>query len=159
MIVIFLNPRNNYFDPDGLVDLASLDDIAAYLGAVQIESISTASRFGYLDFWFHPIGQASRDVNRPATELLLAATPSTAKNVPFLRGRIVVSSHDESGGPTSLTREQITKMALHKNRVLDQWLLDLRYVVDARSLRRRLKAERAAASRAAWNNLSNALRP
>lgn len=159
MIAIFLNPTNKYLDLDGLVDLASLDDIAAYVGAAQVESISTTSRFGHLDFWFHPTGQASRDVNRPATELLLAATPSTVKNVPLLRGRIVVSSHDEFGGPTSLTRQQITKMALHKNRVLDQWLLDLRYVVDARSLRRRLKVERAAANRAAWNNLSNALRP
>jgi hypothetical protein len=47
-------------------------------------------------------GLAPDDVNRPATELLLAATRFTAPTVPLMRGRIVLTSHDSSGNPAGL---------------------------------------------------------
>ncbi|MEE6140309.1 hypothetical protein SKC41_28830 [Mycobacterium sp. 050128] len=160
-IAIFLNPGHQYLHPEGLglVEVTSQDDIAGYLGAGRVESLSTTSRFGHLDFWFHPVGLTSQDVNRPATELLLAATRLTARTVPLLRGRVVLTSHDENGELAGLTRQQISQVASHPSRGLDQWLLDWRYRVDRRALRRRVKTSRAGADRAGWEGFRNALPP
>jgi hypothetical protein len=156
---IFLNPSYRYLHPAGLglVEVTSQDDIAGYLSAGRVESLSTTSSFGHLDFWFHPVGLMSQNVNRPATELLLGATQLTARTVPLLRGRVVLTSHDANGELAGLTRQQVSQVASHLSRDLDQWLLDWRYSLDGRALLRRLKTSRAVADRAAWEDFRNAL--
>jgi hypothetical protein len=158
-IAIFLNPTYQYLHPEGLglVEVTSEDDIAGYLSAGRVESLSTTSYFGHLDFWFHPVGPMSQSVNRPATELLLSATELTARTVPLLRGRVVLTSHDADGELAGLTRQQISRVASHRSRGRDQWVLDWRHSLDESALRGRLKTSRAGADRAAWADFRNAL--
>lgn len=158
-IAIFLNPSCQHLHPEGLdlVEATSDDEIAGYLSASRVESLSTTSVFGHLDFWFHSVELIYQSVNRPATELLLAATELTARTVPLLRGRVVLTSHDANGEIAGLTRQQISRIASHLSRGLDQWLLDWRYSLDGRALRRRRKTSRAGADRAALEGFKNAL--
>ena len=164
---IFMNQIEHYLHPSSLdlVEVCGLDQMAAYLRAPYhpthryIESLATASAFGHLDFWFTfwP-GPVPRDVNRPATELLLAVTEFGARTVPLLRGPVMITSHDSEGGLAALTDEQITQVALHANRWRGRMALEWRYAVDARAQRRRRKVARAAQERALWDRLSNSAR-
>ncbi|WAJ47954.1 hypothetical protein OK015_28805 (plasmid) [Mycobacterium sp. Aquia_216] len=158
-IAIFVNPTYQYLHPEGLavVQAACEDDIAAFLSAGRVESLSTRSIFGHLDFWFGSVELMSQTVNRPATELLLAATELTARTVPLLRGRVVLTSHDVYGGLAGLTRQQMSRIASYQARGRDQWVLGWRYGLDGRALRRRLKARNTAADRAAWDDFRRGL--
>ena len=62
---------------------------------------------GQFDFWFSPAPRrCQRRVNRSATEILLATTSFTAKNVPLLRGSVVVATHDADGDVDGLSWQQ-----------------------------------------------------
>ncbi|ADU01702.1 MULTISPECIES: hypothetical protein [Mycolicibacterium] len=64
------------------------------------------------DFWFSPATQGcQRQVNRAATEVLLATTDFTAKSVPLLRGCVVVATHDSDGDLDGLSWQQLDELS------------------------------------------------
>lgn len=83
--------------------VTSREDIAERVRENHIESLTSSA--GDLVFWFTP-----RDlfgVNRAATEILWAYTEFGARNVPLLRGNVVVTGRDpESGEPIALNPKQ-----------------------------------------------------
>jgi hypothetical protein len=110
---ISLNHLQRYLDPLAL-RISGPDDIRICLASDYIESLTTTSDFGRLDFWFARWSRPVPDgVNRPATELLLAATSLSPGKVPLLRGRVFLKSHDAHGLIASLTREQILEVVSH----------------------------------------------
>ncbi|GAB4664303.1 hypothetical protein [Mycobacterium avium] len=125
-------------------------------GHTYVESFSATGIFGQLDFWFSPWpGLVPRQVNKPATELLLSASSTLRpKTVPLLRGRVLVLTHDTDGELAALTDEQIRAIALHANRWRGPLTLDWRYAADKRAQRRRRKADRAAQQRAFWDRIA-----
>lgn len=102
-----------YIDPKGVVyetRAFSKADIAHLVSDYGLESLSSGDR--QFDFWFTPTTRrCQRRVNRSATELLLAATGFTAKNVPLLRGGVVVATHDTEGDLDGLSWEQLDQLA------------------------------------------------
>ena len=69
----------------------------------RIESATTAN--GSLITWFNPHSRSL--VNRNATELLLATTTFSARQVPLLHGDVVITGQDADGHLDSLTEEQL----------------------------------------------------
>ena len=136
-----------YIDPKGVVyetRAFSKADIAHLVSDYGLESLSSGDR--QFDFWFTPTTRrCQRRVNRSATELLLAATGFTAKNVPLLRGGVIVATHDTDGDLDGLSWEQLDQLA-RASRMLtkrDFRVLDRRFNrADAR-LRRRPAAPAA----------------
>jgi hypothetical protein len=98
---------------------------------------------GQFDFWFSPAPRrCQRRVNRSATEILLATTSFTAKNVPLLRGSVVVATHDADGDVDGLSWQQLDLLVL-KSRSLtkrDDRALDRRIARDERRQRRVVEA-------------------
>lgn len=123
-----------YVNPDGVVyetRAYSKADIAGLVHDYGLESLSSADR--QLDFWFTPsTRRCRRNVNRTATELLLATTRFTAKTVPLLRGAVVVATHDSAGELDGLSWQQLELLIRH-NRSLTKR--------DHRVLRRRIKRD------------------
>lgn len=155
---LFINDTNHYLHPSSfdMVELADRDDMAAYLLApcpadTYLESFATTGHFGCLDFWFasRP-GPVPRDVNRPATELLVAAARFRPRTVPLLRGRVMLVSHDGDGALAGLSDDQIRAVLLHANRRGGPLILDWRYAADARAQRRRRKSAQAAHEHEFW---------
>lgn len=67
---------------------------------------------GQFDFWFSPVTPGcQRRGNQIATELLLATTSFSAKNVPLLRGCVVIASHDSDGTLDGLSWAQLHELA------------------------------------------------
>jgi hypothetical protein len=100
---------------------------------------------GQFDFWFSPAPRrCQRRVNRSATEILLATTSFTAKNVPLLRGGVVVATHDADGDVDGLSWQQLDLLVL-KSRSLtkrDDRAIDRRIARDERRQRRVVEAAR-----------------
>lgn len=104
---------------------ADIDQLVTDKG---LESLTSADR--QFDFWFSPVTPGcQRRVNQSATELLLATTPFTARNVPLLHGAVVIATHDADGNLDGLSWEQLDLLA-RKNRALSNR--------DARALERRI---------------------
>lgn len=101
-----------YINPVGVVGETrafSKAEIADLVSDYGLESLSSGDR--QFDFWFTPTTRrCQRRVNRSATELLLAATGFTAKNVPLLRGGVVVATHDTDGDLDGLSWEQLDQL-------------------------------------------------
>lgn len=159
---VFLNYTNLYLHPSSLevIDVSGPDELATFLHAPQpasrsVESFATAGIFGALDFWFSPRpGPVPRDVNRPATALLLSAACFRATTVPLLRGRVIVMTHDADGALAGLTDEQVRAIAVHANRWRGPTRLDWRCAADDRAQRRRRRAQRAAQERDLWERFA-----
>lgn len=158
---LFINNTNHYLHPSSLelMELSDRDEMAVYLRAPypaerHLESFATTARFGCLDFWFASWpGPVPRDVNRPATELLVSAAQFRPRTVPLLRGRVMLVSHDADGALAGLSDDQIKAVVLHTNRSRGSMVLDWRYAADARAQRRRRKAAHAAQEREFWEGL------
>lgn len=102
-----------------------------------LQSLSSADR--QFDFWFSSsAGRCQRRVNRQATELLLATTKFTAKNVPLLRGAVVVATHDADGDLDGLSWQQLDELAQRIRSISDRddRQLTRRIVRDQRRRRR-----------------------
>lgn len=87
-----------------------------------------------VSFWFTVAGAKRNEVNRLATQLLLATSTWSAAEVPLLYGPVLVAGRTPAGEPTALTMAQFE--------VLNAWsTLSWRA---RRRLRRRIERERLA---------------
>jgi hypothetical protein len=102
-----------YFSPDGVVyetSAYSKADIVRLVHDYGLESLTSADR--QFDFWFAPsTRRCRRTINRNATEMLLANTQFTAKNVPLLFGAVVVATHDSVGDLDGLSWKQLNLLS------------------------------------------------
>jgi hypothetical protein len=107
---------------------------------------SATSDDGSLAFWFTPSRHPSHTrANRIATELLLLATGGlTARQVPLLRGDIVITGNDAHGDPADLTSQQMTHLVNSAPTHRQDWTLSRRFARDERRRRRSLRMDNAA---------------
>ncbi|UXA17996.1 hypothetical protein [Mycobacterium sp. SMC-4] len=130
-----------YFSTNGAVyetRAYSTADIDALVSDHALQSLSSADH--QFDFWFSPTTRrCQRRVNRRATELLLATTSFTAKNVPLLYGCVVIASHDEDGDLDGLSWQQLDLLVARSRSLTTR---------DGRVLNRRINREDARAQRA-----------
>lgn len=68
--------------------------------------------------------------------MLLATTRFTARQVPLLRGNIVITGTDDAGDPAGLTDTQVKFLINADPTSRDEWILDWRFTRDARAQRR-----------------------
>ncbi|MGE2729548.1 hypothetical protein ACQI4F_08720 [Mycolicibacterium vaccae] len=108
-----------YFSTNGAVyetrayTKADIDTLIADQG---LQSLSSTDR--QFDFWFSPTtDRCQRRINRRATELLLATTGFTPKDVPLLRGCVVIATHDEDGDLDGLSWQQLD-LLIERSRAL-----------------------------------------
>lgn len=133
-----------YASPTGVVyetQAYSNADITALVADHGLENLASADR--QFDFWFAPAPKGcQRRVNRSATELLLATTNFTARNVPLLHGGVVIGTHDNDGDLDGLSWQQLDMLA-QRSRTLskrDYRVLERRFDAADRRLRRRRPA-------------------
>ncbi|BBY85215.1 hypothetical protein [Mycolicibacterium tokaiense] len=102
-----------YFSPTGVAyetRAFTRADISALVADHGLESLTSADR--QFDFWFAPTGRRCQQrVNHSATEMLLATTRFSAKNVPLLRGSVVIATHDSEGELDGLSWQQLDSLA------------------------------------------------
>lgn len=112
-------------------------DITELVHDQRLQCLTSADR--QFDFWFSPAPRGcQRRINRTATELLMATTTFTARNVPLLRGTIVVATHDADGDLDGLSWMQLELLA-RRNRTIsarDERTINRRIARDERRLRR-----------------------
>ena len=124
-----------------LVDLHPPHGITELIRDTQIETCTTQHR---LAFWF--TRNSYRPLTHPnatATEILLTATRFTARNVPILRGDIVITGIDANGQPATLTHLQTHLITRSMCTTREQHILARRFSHDTRVQRRRARAEHA----------------
>ena len=85
--------------PDAGIGVVAPEAIAGLVEGPHWDSLS--SGHGVV-FWFNVTG-TGRDVNRLATQLLLATSHWSAADVPLLRGPVLVASRTPAGAPTALS--------------------------------------------------------
>jgi hypothetical protein len=136
-----------YFSANGAVyetrayTTADIDQLVHDPG---LQCLTSADR--QFDFWFSPTPQrCERRINRSATELLLATTTFSAKEVPLLRGCIVVATHDADGDLDGLSWQQLDLLAQRSRSLTkrDERILDRRAVRDERRRQRNAETTRA----------------
>lgn len=124
------------------VELQGTGDVADLVREHRLETVTT--RAGDV-FWFTPATHSSHtQVNRRATELLLATTTFTARQVPLLRGNVVITGIDTHGDPTGLADPQLHYLASVEPDARELWVLSRRYTRDHRTQRRATRATQAA---------------
>ncbi|MGY4710607.1 hypothetical protein ACXDF8_13785 [Mycolicibacterium sp. CBM1] len=140
-----------YFSVSGIVyetHAYSKADLAELVEGHELQCLTSTDR--QFDFWFSPSASGcQRRVNAIATELLLATTSFTAKNVPLLHGCIVVATHDAQGAIDGLSWQQLDQLAEH-NRALtarDERTLARRIAQDKRHEAQRARELQAAFAR------------
>lgn len=85
-------------------------DVDRLISEQNLQCLTSADH--QFDFWFSPTpARCQRRVNKAATEILLATTDFKAKNVPLLRGCVVVASHDSDGDLDGLSWQQLDDLA------------------------------------------------
>lgn len=97
-------------DPDDGISAmpqCSLLSIAEAVGSQQLECASTRSG---IDIWFSPLGYCREDVNRYATEILVATGEFSTYRAPLLRGIVVVTGHDHAGAPIPLASAHLRQL-------------------------------------------------
>jgi hypothetical protein len=102
-----------YFSTDGAVyetRAYTRADVDRLISDQNLQCLTSADH--QFDFWFSPAPQrCQRRINQAATEVLLATTDFTAKNVPLLRGSVVVATHDSDGDLDGLSWQQLDDLA------------------------------------------------
>lgn len=120
------------------VELQGSGDIADLVREHRLETVTT--RAGDV-FWFTPATHSSHtQLNRRATELLLATTGFTAQQVPLLRGNVVITGIDTHGDPAGLSDPQLRRLANVEPNARELWVLSRRYIRDHRAQRRAARA-------------------
>jgi hypothetical protein len=108
--------------------------ITDVVGGPHVETVSSGHGIG---FWFNTVDQLNYPVNRMATLLLLATLGLAPREVLLLYGPVLVASHDGTGQPAGLSREQIKLLGGGpKFTRLAEWTLQRRAGRDARRRRR-----------------------
>lgn len=130
------------------VQLQDIADIADMVRDRRTETVT--SRAGEV-FWFTTHARQLQ-VNRRATELLLHVTPFTARQVPLLRGDVVITGIDAAGGPDDLPTARLHYLAGIQPTSRDMWVLSRRYTRDLKAQRRAARASHAARVAALTDN-------
>ncbi|AQT78656.1 hypothetical protein B1R94_04435 [Mycolicibacterium litorale] len=119
--------------PDGAIGVVegSPEAMGAIVGGPWWETMS--SRLGVV-FWFTTVGRRRNDVNRLATQLLLATSNWSAAEVPLLYGPVLVAARTPAGVPTALSMAHFEVL---NARSMLSWR-------SRRTLRRRIEGERLA---------------
>lgn len=86
--------------PDGGIGVVPPNAIDRLIEGPQWDALS--GRHG-LTFWFTVVDSQRHEVNRLATQLLLATSEWSAADVPLLRGPVLVAVKQPSGAPTALS--------------------------------------------------------
>ncbi|GAC1400068.1 MAG: hypothetical protein NVSMB60_13080 [Mycobacterium sp.] len=116
---------------------SGLADIAELVHEDRLESLTSTDCT--VDFWLTwSLHLSHRQVNRTATELLLATTRFSARDVPLLRGNIVPASHDYDGSLAGLTDAQIRWLVDVEPSRRDEWTLARRFSDNERRQRREI---------------------
>lgn len=120
------------------------DDFAHLVRGQRLQVLSSTD--GTLDFWFihHPWLR----VNRRATVLLMGITRFTARDVPLLRGNVVIATHDAAGQPASLDDDQMMRLVTIRPSWREDLILRRRLNQDLRA-RQQIRAATEAAARKA----------
>ncbi|AQA03607.1 hypothetical protein BVC93_15645 [Mycobacterium sp. MS1601] len=128
-----------YFSPNGVAyetRAYTRADISELVADRGLESLTSADR--QFDFWFAPTARRCQQrVNHSATEMLLATTRFTAKNVPLLRGAVVIATHDADGELDGLSWQQLDLLANRMHAVSKRDLRALTRRVGQQTSRRR----------------------
>ena len=133
-----------YFSVSGVVyetRAYSTADIDQLVHDQGLQCLTSADR--QFDFWFSPSTlRCQRRANQSATELLLATTSFTAKNVPLLRGCVVVATHDSDGDLDGLSWQQLDLLVQRSRSLIprDERVLNRRFDRDDRRQRRIVEA-------------------
>lgn len=137
-----------YFSASGVVyetRAYSTADIDQLVHDHGLQCLTSADR--QFDFWFSPSARrCQRRANQSATEMLLATTSFTAKNVPLLRGCVVVATHDSDGDLDGLSWQQLDLLARSSRSLTkrDERVLNRRIARDDRRQRRNVEATQVA---------------
>lgn len=124
------------------VHLRDRDDIADLVREHRLETVS--SRDNSIVFWFTPSTHCSHmQLNKQATELLLMSTAFTARQVPLLRGNIVITGNDGHGNPAELTPAQMNRLIDTEPTGRQEWILSWRFTRDERARRRASRSTEA----------------
>ena len=120
--------------PDGGIGVVA--DSSSGMAAVRGMHWDSLSSGRGVSFWFTVVANKRNEVNRLATQLLLATSRWSAADVPLLYGPVLVAGRAPTGDPTALSIAQFE--------VLNNWsTLSWR---SRRTLRRRIERERLAGS-------------
>lgn len=121
------------------LDIDTVDDIAAAIHAVHVETIPVA----VFDFWVTPSLRPAR-LNRAGTKMLAGSSAFTGRAVPLLRGGVVVTARDRDGQLRSLSEEESRRLVGHLYDMprLTDWVVDWRLARAERSDLRRLRHAR-----------------
>lgn len=113
------------------VELDGFVDIAELVHEDRLESLTSTDCT--IDFWLTTsLHLRHRRVNRTATELLLATTRFSAREVPLLRGNVVLASHEPDGSLAGLTDAQVHWLVDIEPTRRDEWVLARRFADDER---------------------------
>ena len=120
--------------PDGGIGIvAGSSDAMAAVNGMRWDALSSGHG---VSFWFTVAGNKRNEVNRLATQPLLATSTWSADEVPLLYGPVLVAGRTPSGRPKTLSMAQFE--------ILNAWsTLSWRA---RRTLRRRIERERLAGS-------------
>lgn len=130
-----------------LVDIEPPHDIVELVRDTSLETCTAEDR---IVFWFtRSTNRAFMLQNTLATELLLVTTRFTAHDVPILRGNIVITGRDGTGGPAALDNHQLHRLTHSVLSNREKRILTRRFTRDLHTQRRQSIAEQAAALRAA----------
>lgn len=122
-----------------LLKVSSDLDIADLVRVDDPQVLSSTD--GSLDFWFAHKPRVA--VNCGATETLMACTRFTARDVPLLRGDVVIATHDKTGKLAPLNDTQIKALLAITPSRRETRILARRFSCDRTAQRR--QARRAAA--------------
>lgn len=120
-------------------EVSGVADVADLVRDNRLQCLSSTD--GTIDYWFSR-PDPHVHVNLGATQLLLATTRFTAREVPLLRGPIVIAGHDSAGNLAGLSDEQFTRLINAEPRWRENFVLARRFNRDVRATRRARAAQR-----------------
>lgn len=130
--------------------LVDIDPPTGIIELVRDTSLETCTTEDRIVFWFtRSTNRAFMLQNAMATELLLATTRFTARDVPILRGNVVITGRDATGHPAELNNHQLQRLTHSVLSNREKRILTRRFTRDHHTQRRQSIAEQAAATRSA----------
>jgi hypothetical protein len=138
--VLYLSASGANYETDAYTSA----DITRLVRGHGLQSLTSSDR--QFDFWFSPaLPGCQRRINSSATELLLATTNFTAKDVPLLRGAVVIATHDGDGDLDGLSWQQLDTLVSRRRALSKRALRVLHRRIDRDTRRQRATAVSAPA--------------